>query len=236
MTGQQQQPTTTMNAGPADPWHLAFAKVINCTRCTKETDKNLLRDAGENVPQPGYIGARYDRKRLLLVGQNPAAAGARIRAMDRNYTAALRTLRGAPTEQNYAVLQSVLDAYIPEWPVHGQHFPLRECDLDLADIAYCNLVRCRTITVGSEATVPHNNTAERCGEQHFERWLDKLNPKAVVFIGKWASDPERGGGMACAARGIPWTVKLRGHLTTQVRDKNIRDVVDFVRKYIHRTE
>ena len=96
MTGQQEQPTTTMNAGPAVPWHLEFAKVIKCTKCTRATDKNLLRDAVENVPQPGYIGARYTRAGLLLVGQNPAVPPANLVAMDKNYTAKLRAVREAP--------------------------------------------------------------------------------------------------------------------------------------------
>ena len=100
----------------------------------------------------------------------------------------------------------MLDDFIPDWPVQRQYFPLAECGLSLADIAYCNFVRCRTVTVpGKPPPQPHDDRAKMCRKQHFERWLDLLNPKAVVFIGKWASDPERGGGMVCDARGIPWT-------------------------------
>jgi hypothetical protein len=98
---------------------LEFAMMIKCSRCSKATDKNLLRDAGENVPQPGYIGPAYDRTRLLLVGQNPAVPPIQLVKRDKFYTAALRALRDDPTEQNYASLQSVLRDFIPTWPVHG---------------------------------------------------------------------------------------------------------------------
>jgi len=52
-------------------WHLEFAQVIGCKLCSNANDPNLLRDCGENVPQPGYIGSVYDSTGLLLVGQNP---------------------------------------------------------------------------------------------------------------------------------------------------------------------
>jgi hypothetical protein len=54
-----------------------------------------------------------------------------------------------------------------------------------------------------------------------------------VFIGKWASDPDRGGGKECADRSIPWEVvnrskSLKGHELAANRAK----VVAFVRKHI----
>ena len=222
------------NAGSAVRWYLEFAKVINCTKCTHATDKNLLRDAVENVPQPGYIGARYTRTRLLLVGQNPAVPPSHLVAMDKNYTAKLRAVRAAPTEHHYLALQSVLDDFIPNWPVHGEYFPLAECGLELADIAYCNLVRCRTVTVrGKSPPAPHDDRAKMCREQHFRRWLDLLKPNAVVFIGKWASDPERGGGKECDARRIPWKFVNRSKsLTGPERAANRDEVVKFVRRHV----
>jgi hypothetical protein len=106
----------------------------------------LLRDEGENIPQPGYVGIRYWTKRVLLVGQNPAVPPEPLAAEDRPYTNALRTVRNAPTPESYDQLHSILRDFIPRWPVHGSYFPLTECGLDLDEIAYCNLVRCRTVS------------------------------------------------------------------------------------------
>jgi hypothetical protein len=81
--------------------------------------------------------------------------------------------------------------YLPQWtssslpgPLHGRYFPLAECSVALADIAYCNAVRCRT--VGNAK--PSRRLAEYCVTTHFRRWLKLLEPRAVVFIGKWAHD------------------------------------------------
>ena len=70
-------------------WRLEFARVVRCEKCSSETDPNLLRDCGENVPQPGYIGVGYQRSKLLLVGQNPAVPPAKLELADKGYTAAL---------------------------------------------------------------------------------------------------------------------------------------------------
>src|SRR5450759_2416045 len=52
-------------------WPDEFAKIVGCRRCSVIEWPNLLRDEGENILQPGYVGARYCATRLLLVGQNP---------------------------------------------------------------------------------------------------------------------------------------------------------------------
>jgi hypothetical protein len=114
--------------------------------CWASDARALLRDEGENIPQPGYVGIRYWTKRVLLVGQNPAVPPERLAAEDRPYTNALRTVRNAPTPESYDQLHSILRDFIPRWPVHGSYFPLTECGLDLDEIAYCDLVRCRTVS------------------------------------------------------------------------------------------
>jgi hypothetical protein len=72
-------------------WPREFAIVISCTRCSDATDRRLLRDAMENVPQPGFIGDNYWRCRVLLVAQNPGTAKSRQALKeDMPHTAALR--------------------------------------------------------------------------------------------------------------------------------------------------
>ena len=105
----------------------------------------------ENVPQPGYIGVAYENTGILLVGQNPAIPPAKLQRKDKDYTAALRALRDAPTPKHYGELQAILDDFISTWPVKGQYFPLEECRLTLMDVAYFNFVRCRTMSVKANA-------------------------------------------------------------------------------------
>lgn len=206
-------------------WSQEFARVIACTRCSLSDDVRLVRDEVENVPQPGWIGRGYEDVRLLLVGQNPGTPKS-LAAKDLKYTDALRKLRDAPTDQKYQELVSVLQVFIPQWPVHGSYFPLAECDLILEDIGYCNLVRCRT--QGDSA--PTTKLVSNCTTQHFSRWLDLLQPKAVVFIGKWAAQQ---GGPVVAALGIPYMFMNRQRsLSSQGRIENRKAVVKFVREKI----
>ncbi|WP_363350172.1 hypothetical protein [Methylocystis echinoides] len=215
------------------PWHQEFVKVLKCAECNAATDKNLLRDSNENVPQPGYIGRHYDRSKLLLVGQNPGLPNERLGDADRVYTAALRALRDTETVASYSHLQGLLDDFIPTWPVHGQYFPLVECGLVLEEIAYCNLVRCRTSRAGQKYSPPNKATAATCRTLHFQRWLDLLKPRAVIFIGLWASQAEGGGKAACDARGIPSVAVNRSKgLKKEELKSNRSAVIEFVRKHI----
>jgi hypothetical protein len=52
-------------------WHVEFAKIIACELCTFEDNPNLLRDSGENVPQPGFVGDNFAQSRVMLIGLNP---------------------------------------------------------------------------------------------------------------------------------------------------------------------
>ena len=137
-----------------------FASVIKCQECPARGP--LLRDAGENVPQPGFVGSNYREKRVLLVGQNPGVPSPALAAADVVYTAALRRVRATPTEESYADLQATLRAFVPTWPVHGRYFPLAEAGLSLDDIAYCNVVRCRTLANAK----PTTSVASTCARTH----------------------------------------------------------------------
>lgn len=203
-------------------WPAEFAKVISCAACSRATDGNLLRDEAENVPQPGYVGENYWKRRIALIGQNPGTPKS-LELEDRPYTAALRNLRDTPNEAKYLELHSVLQSFIPQWPVHGNYFPLAECGLSLQDIAYFNVVRCRT---GSDAK-PGVNTVNSCLGNHLGHWLDILAPQAVVFIGKWAADRAS---QEVVSRGIPFAFMNRQRsLSSLERSQNRSAVVKLVR-------
>lgn len=202
-------------------WSTEFEKVLSCAACSQATDRNILRDGNENVPQPGYVGNNYEARRVALVGQNPGTPKT-LEAQDRPYTAALRGLRDTPGEVKYQELHSVLQAFIPKWPVHGNYFPLAECGLSLKDIAYFNVVRCRTT---SDAK-PGISTVDSCLHSHFGRWLDLLAPRVVVFIGKWAADR---GSHEVERRGIPFAYMNRQRsLSSLQRTENRKSVIQIV--------
>lgn len=187
-------------------WPAEFSTVIRCTRCTTSICKNLLRDSEENVPQPGFIGSRYADKRVLLVGQNPAITKSdRALIADKPYTAALRKLRDNPTGANFMALLTITEGFMPSWRVHQDYFPLRESGLALGDLAYLNIVRCRTASFNQRRKLddapPNQNVINNCVDNHFDRWVSLLAPRVIVFIGKFAHDHAH---HIAAARGIPY--------------------------------
>jgi len=162
----------------------SFAEVISCTACNQSMNKKMLRDDKENIPQPGFVGKNYERNKLLLVGQNPGVAPERMLSRDKQYTQSLRELGSKPSKESYrAFCENVID-FVPEWPVNRNYFPLEECGLSVEDIAYCNVVRCRT--VGN--AVPSKQMTSNCTKKHFLSFVQAIEPKVVVFIGKWAHD------------------------------------------------
>jgi|SRR5579884_2631469 len=205
-------------------WPSEFARIIRCEACTNAMDPNLLRDNLENVPQPGYIGQRYRESGVLLVGQNPGTPKS-LAPIDPPYTRALRALRDESTPERYVELLQVMRGVIPQWPIHGSYFPLAECDLALDDIAYLNVVRCRT----TKDRAPGRTLVRQCTAIHFDRWFKLLAPRVVVFIGKWAY--ERASGHAKGA-GVPCAfINRERSLSSQERRANRAEVIALVRKY-----
>lgn len=146
----------------------------------------------------------------------------RFAARDAKYAAALRAVRERPHAETMADLSLILLEFIPDWPVHGSYFPLAECGLGLEDIAYFNVVRCRTI--GNSA--PGVGVVRNC-LPHFDRWLAQLNPRVLVFVGKWAHDQAA---HLARARGIPFGFMNRERsLSTAERIANREAIVQLVR-------
>jgi len=209
----------------ARDWATEFATIISCARCDKSTCMKILRDSTENVPQPGFIGTGFQEKRILIVGQNPGIPNDRLAPNDRNYTRSLRRLRDQKTEESWTQLQNELMEFVPSWPVHGSYFPLQESGLSLHDIAYCNIVRCRT----EGNAQPSARMSSGCAH-HFTRWLDLLKPRAVVFIGKWAHDH---GAHFVHERQIPFDFMNRERsLSSAGRIYNRQRVVAFIQKIV----
>ena len=75
--------------------------------------------------------------------------------------------------------------------------------------------------------MPGNSMTANCMSEHFERWLQLLNPRVVVFIGKWAHDR---GAAAVARLGIPFEFMNRQRsLSSAERVANRERVVVLVR-------
>lgn len=200
-----------------------FSNVINCRLCQNICVKNLLLDSDLNLPQPGYVGEDYLKSKVLLIGQNPGVSAPSQSHNDIRYNKALDNLK-IPSNRAMTEMQSVLTQIIPSWPVAGKYFPLVDCQLELKDIAYFNLVRCRT----KGNSPPNKRMTQMCVNSHVEDWLKFLKPRVVICIGKWSHDrisPK------LDEIGIPHSYMNRMRsLSSEERKENKQRVVALVRK------
>ena len=202
-----------------------FAKVISCDHCSVQGFPKLLWDETFNLPQPGYIGSNYRSAGVLLIGQNPGISPGRFNVQDREYADAQVALRDEANARSLATFKAILDKIVPTWPV-ARHFPLAECGLSLDDIAYINVVRCRT--EGNHA--PSVKITRACIDNHLRRWLTWLQPRVVVCIGKWAHDNTAA---LLEERHIPnGFINRRRSLSSPERGENRTVVVDLVRNVV----
>ena len=162
-----------------------FAKVISCDHCVGYP--KILRDDHLNLPQPGYIGSNYESTRVLLVGENPAISDDAVE--DRTFAKALAAVRDTPSRRTMSELKQIQDKTMPYWDIVRDYFPLDESGLQLDDIAYINVVRCRMRKrPNGDYFRPSTKIKNACVKNHFVGWLDWLRPRVVVCIGKWAHD------------------------------------------------
>ena len=200
-----------------------FARVISCDYCSRNNYPKLFRNDPSNLPQPGYIGSRYRNTRVLLVGQNPGVYSDRTAADNKEHADAQIVVRDNTDVRSMAKLKNILDRTMPTWSVSENYFPLAECGLQLDDVAYVNLVRCRT----RGNAMPGQAITQACINNHFIRWLDWLKPRVVVCIGKWAHDNIS---VLLGDRGIPSDfINRQRSLSTSERQRNKQQVVSLVR-------
>ena len=203
-----------------------FAWVISCDHCSGAGYPKLLRDDSFNLPQPGYIGSNYKNRRVLLVGQNPGVSPDRFSVQDTEFAEVQIALRNDASARSYENLKSINDRIMPAWPVVARQFPLGECGLRLNEIAYVNVVRCRT----EENATPGKKITQACIDNHLVRWLDWLQPRVVVCIGKWAHDRIAN---LLEVRRIPHGfVNRRRSLSGAERQENRMQIMDLVRRVV----
>jgi len=193
-------------------------EVINCNACSGCGKSAILRDETFNVPQPGFVGSAYTEKRVMFIGQNPGVSPERSRTDDTRLAELLLELAKDPGTEPYAELRAFLADFMDKWAITQRYLPLRSFGLSLDEIAYLNVVRCRT---RQNIAIPKAMTA-RCAQLHLERWLDTLQPKVVVFLGKWAHDAA---GHLVSERGISYGYINRDRsLSGAARAKNMAEI------------
>ena len=207
-----------------------YATVIHCDICVRQGDNKILRNEA-SLPQAGHIGSRYEQYRVLLIPQNPGYAKPQRTLQHQKYAEAEKAFLENPTHDKMEILQNTLEQAMPHWTIYGQILSplLSKCGLTLADIAYINAVRCPTINNRS----PSATMTANC-KFHLEHWLEWLQPKVVICIGKMVYQEI---GPILTAHDIPHTYLNRDRsLSEPERLKNLEEVGRFIRSMIGKSD
>ena len=198
-------------------------EVITCEKCNLLDSPKLLRDKSENIPQPGFIGMHYEKSHVLLIGRNPGVCPISMKSRDSVYMQALLTLEAHRNVPAYFRFHITLLKFMYDWPIYRDSFQLDEYGLDLEDIAFCNVVRCRTDKNGT----PSKSLTQNCIKEHLVSFIDIIEPKVIVCIGKWVFDQLN---PILSVRNIT-TTYINGDrsLTSAERAQNRKTVVEIVR-------
>ncbi len=179
-------------------------------------------------PQPGYIGADYERTRIVFLGQNPGSGKGpnNSRPWDIElFQVHLPRFRRDPNQETFSQLNLHLAEKLPEWPFFKRIVPgfPESLGLRIEEITYSNVLPVdSTDELSAKRKAPNSAVFRHSVETFIGPWLDLLKPKLVVVIGKgaagflgqnWAARPP-GGANHCyhtpqftmeeqEARGVP---------------------------------
>jgi uracil-DNA glycosylase len=201
-------------------------RVLRCTACESSHRTGVLRDRAENIPQPGYVGKSYTHSGVAFVGQNPAICPDRLSNEAQPYMGALKMLHDNPSLQSLDRFRKAMEDFSPSWTLFQRYLPLSDCGLQLDQIAYFNVVRCRTF----RNTPPRISPTRTCTERHLRDWLKCLRPKCVIFLGKWGYDAA---GHVPQELGICTDFLDRSRsLSREVRAKNRQRIIELVKRVV----
>jgi hypothetical protein len=205
-----------------------FCQVIKCDKCSQENIRNLLRDDKKNVPQPGFVGEYYDTTRILFIERNPGHP--KNLTIEDKYNKGLRQLVNSTEKLLFfnGIYKPIYKSF-ENYLINGQKKEIKKIidslGIDLGHIAHFNKARCRT----KDCKTPTDKMFENC-EDHLRNFIDLLEPKVVIFIGKEVSDKTRG---IIDKYKIPNNFLNRCRsLNLEERDKNVDDIILFISKII----
>jgi hypothetical protein len=149
-----------------------------------EAQRLMNRNWADQLPQPGYVGLRYQPGGLLFVSMNPGAGPQDgLSPDDQRQYCALQRLRDtdeAAAPDAFDQLTQVLADIMPGWKIQRNFVApvLRTADLDFTQVAYINLLKWRTKASSGLARL-----YALSWEHHTRDQFELLAPSRVIAIG-----------------------------------------------------
>jgi hypothetical protein len=182
-----------------------------------------LDNSAISTPQPGYIGRKYSNQNgLVIIGANPGIPNVSpFIQKDPIYIQHIQNFARNKDYDQFLQYLDYTDDYMKSWRNNLTNAHFRELlGYNIEEIAYINLVKCRSIQVGSNTIQTLGNTVtRRCFNLHTIRQLNLLKPRWI--IGQWKQIPKT---LHSLGYDIPKTIPCysgQRNLTEQARIKDI---------------
>jgi hypothetical protein len=160
------------------------------------SNRSPLLQRDDLTPQFGYVGQRYARKRVLLLGINPGNGPDNLNrsAVDARMIPILVRFAQDPSPEHFLQAQRAYEAECKTWPIWRRHCAeiTGAGKLALDEIAYSNCLPWRT----DSQSKFDDHVAERAASLYARPLIEELQPSAVICVGKRASSIVRMAGEA----------------------------------------
>ena len=139
------------------------------------------------LPQFGYVGARYEKCRILLLGINPGNGPRNERsAGDISAMPALHKFSAERTPEAFREAQTAYRAVCEGWAIWGRqcYELLRNTGIGMEDVAFTNALPWRT----ASQSAFKKQIALRAAELYVKPFVLELKPRIIVAVGKKAAE------------------------------------------------
>jgi hypothetical protein len=143
--------------------------------------------ADDLLPQFGYVGSRYENRRILLIGINPGNGPRKQRSTgDETAMPALLHFVTQRTPESFQAAQQAYRKVCQGWAVWG-----RQCDellsaggLGMEDIAFTNGLPWRTASQAAFSKA----VSRKAAQLYVDPFVRQLQPNVIVAVGKRAAE------------------------------------------------
>ena len=157
-----------------------FLKILEC-KSIEDCNTQFSEKNPGFLPQPGFIGFRYSKKRILFLAQNPGYASASVHFPGEDKMWQLfQQFQNSHSQSDYEDIMEHLYNFMRTWPII-QKLKLKErFNLELQDIAYFNVLKCKC----NKGENISKNFYRHCLNTTTQVQLEFLKPKVIICLGK----------------------------------------------------
>jgi len=213
-----------------DTIHRFFDVACDIAQCSHYNrcrgDCPFLDSSTNSTPQPGFIGRKYSG--LVIVGANPGIPN--VSPFIEREPEYVRHIQNFARRRDFELFNRYLDYaadYMGTWRNNLANQSFRKLlGYDIEEIAYINVVKCRSNPVGSNPfTSVGEPVTRRCFNSHTARQLAVLKPKWIVA--HWKPIPRT---LAALGYDFPKAIPAYSGAYHLPLEKRVSELVSFFRE------